>query len=100
MPEKLTKAQKDVVRQMQNGSVIGELSDKFNSQYELFTRKPNWFPETYHPCEHPFVVKRINKNTVFALLTLGLIRKDNKMAESMTPFGRDAWYVFKENEAK
>lgn len=97
MTNKLSKAQKDVVRQMQNGSVIGEASDKFNGLYELFTRKPNWFPETCHPLEHPFVVKKLNKNTVFALLALNLICKDNKTAESMVPFGRDVWYVFEAN---
>lgn len=97
MTNKLSKEQKDVVCQMQNGSVIGESSDKFNGLYELFTRKPNRFPVTCHPCEHPFVVKRLNKNTVFALLALGLICKDNKVAELMVPFGRDVWYVFEAN---
>ncbi len=97
MTNKLSKAQRGVVHQMQNGSVIGELSDKFNGLYEIFTRKPNWFPETCHPFEHPFVVKRLNKNTVFALLALDLIRKDNKVAELMVPFSRDAWYVFEAN---
>lgn len=93
MPEKLSKAQNYVMLEMQYGSVIGELSDKINGRYELFTRKQDWIPETCHPCEHPFVVKTINKNTVFALLALGLICKDNTVAESMKPFGRDAWYV-------
>jgi hypothetical protein len=89
----LTKAQQNVMSKMQTGSVIGELSDKINGRYELFTRKPNCFPESHHQNEHPFEIKSINKNTVFALLTLGLIRKDNEIAESMLPFGRDCWYV-------
>ncbi len=95
-PYKLSKAQTYVMLEMEHGAVIGELSDKHNGRYELFIRKPNWFPETCHPCEHPFVVKRINKDTVFALLTLGFIRKDNSIADSMSPFGRDVWYVFRE----
>jgi len=94
---KLSKAQKDVMRQIQNGSVIGELSDKFNGRYELFTRVPNGFPVTCRPCERPFVLKRINKNTVFALLGLGLICKDNTVEETMYPFTRDCWYVFEAN---
>jgi hypothetical protein len=92
--KELSKAQNNVVRQIKSGSVIGELSDKFNGRYELFTRKPNWFPKTCHPCEHPFVVKRISKNTVFALLTASLIHKKD-VAEAMWPFSRDVWYVFK-----
>lgn len=95
MPEKLTKAQKDVVSQMQNGSVIGELSDKINGRYELFTRKPNWIPESR--LDSPFIVKTINKHTVFALLTLGLIRESNNVASSMLPFSRNVWYVFEAN---
>lgn len=98
MTNKLSKAQNYVMLEMQYGAVIGELSDKHNGRYELFIRKLNWFPETCHPCEHPFVVKRLNKNTVFVLLTLGLICKDNKVAELMVPFGRDTWYVFKANQ--
>lgn len=89
----LSKVQKEVIHQMQSGSVIGEFSDKTNGRYELFTRKPDWFPVTCHPLEHPFVVKRINKNTVFALLALGLICKDNTVAEAMHPFSRDVWYA-------
>ena len=96
---KLTKAQNYVMLEMKYGAVIGELSDKRNGRYELFIRKPDWFPETCHPCEHGFIVKRINKNTVFALLALGLIRQDNEVAESMTPFGRDTWYVFRGKDA-
>jgi hypothetical protein len=83
---KLTKAQKAVVLELQKGAVIGELSDKRNGRYKLFMRKTNWFPITCHQFEHPFTVMRLNKNTVFALLTLGLIEKDR-------PFERDNWYV-------
>ena len=90
---KLSKAQKKVLCQIRNGSIIGELSDKVNGRYELFTPKPS-----YTPCrrlDYPFYVKTINKNTVFALLVLGLIREDNKVAKSMLPFSRDIWYVLK-----
>lgn len=93
MSTKLSKAQNNVLSQMRNGSIIGELSDKFNGRYELFTRKPNWVPKTNHPLESPFVAETLNKNTVFALLTLGLIRKKD-IREAMWPFGRDVWYVF------
>ena len=98
MPENkiISKAQKDVVRQMQSGSVIGELSDKVNGRYELFTRKPNYNP--YFRLDYPFLIRRINKHTVFALLTLGVIRKDNKVAEAMLPFSRNVWYVFDARE--
>jgi len=95
MPEKLSKAQNYVMLEMEFGAVIGELSDKRNGRYELFMRKPDWFPETNHPCQHPFIVKRINKNTVFALLASGLICIDNTVAETMKPFGRDFWYVLR-----
>ena len=77
----LTKAQKEVVSQLQKGAVIGEYSDKINGRYELFIRKPN---------RHK--TKRLNKNTVFALLTIGLICENNKIAETMSPFHRDKWY--------
>ena len=96
----LSKAQNYVLLEMEYGAIIGELSDKINGRYELFIRKPNWFPETCHPCEHPFTVKRISKNTVYALLTLGLIRRDNTVAESMNPFSRDVWYVFEGTDAR
>ncbi len=90
---KLSKAQYKVLLQMMTGSVIGEQSEKFNGRYELFTRKPNWVPETNNPCEHPFTVRTINKNTVFALLALDLIHKKD-MREAMWPFSRDVWYIF------
>lgn len=93
---KLTKAQQEVVFELQKGAVIGEMSFKRNSRYELFIRKPNWFPVTCHHFEHPFEIKRLNKNTVFALLALGLICQDNTIAETMRPFTRDDWYVFEE----
>lgn len=95
---KLTKAQQEVVFELQIGAVIGELSNKRNSRYELFVRKQNWFPVTCHHFEHPFKVKRLNKNTVFALLALGLICQDNTITETMTPFERDSWYVFEANQ--
>ena len=98
MTNKLSVAQNYVMLEMQYGAVVGELSDKTNGRYELFTRKPNWFPETCHPCEHGFIVKRINKNTIFALLELGLICKNNTVAEAMKPFSRDCWYAFKANQ--
>lgn len=90
----LTVVQKKVVEQMRQGAVIGELSELRNGRYELFVRKANWTPRTGHPCENPFIVKRINKNTVFALLAIGLIRNDNTIAETMRPFVRDTWYVY------
>lgn len=90
--KKLSKVQQAVIRQMRNGSVIGEFSDKMNGRYELITRNPN---ETHY--SNRFKVKRINKNTVFALLALGLIRKDDTVAKAMLPFGRDIWYVFEAN---
>jgi len=96
---KLSKVQNYVMLEMEYGAVIGELSDKRNGRYELFIRKRNWFPETCHPCEHPFILKTLNKNTVFVLLELGLIHKDNKVAESMLPFSRDYWYVFEGKDA-
>ena len=94
MSKKLSEAQYKVLLQMKNGSVIGEQSEKFNGRYELFTRKPYWIPETNNPCEHSFTVRTINRNTIFALLTLGLIHKDNNVGETMLPFSRDVWYVF------
>lgn len=97
MQVKLSKAQNNVLSQMKNGSVIGEQSEKFNGRYELFTRKPDWVPETNNPCEHSFTVRTINRNTIFALLTLGFIHKSNRVAETMLPFSRDVWYVFEAN---
>ncbi len=96
----ISKAQNYVMLEMQYGAVIGELSDKVNGRYELFIRKPDWFPETCHPCEHGFIIKRINKNTAFALLSEGLICDDNSVASSMLPFSRDVWYRIKEKEGK
>ena len=93
----LSNTQKRIIDRMQEGAVIGELSDKFNGRYELFMRKKNWLAETKHPLEHPFQIRRLNKNTVFALLALGLIRKDNSVAKEMKPFSRDVWYVFEAN---
>ncbi len=78
---------------MRQSSIVGEMSDKVNGRYELFTRRTNWFPKTHHPCEHPFVVKRLDKNTVFALLALGKIKKDNLVGSQMEPFSRDCWYI-------
>ncbi len=89
---KLTKAQKEVVSQLQKGAVIGEFSNKFNGLYELFIRKPNWFPVTHHHFENPFEIRRLNKNTVFALLTIGLIYENSEIAETMSPYSRDKWY--------
>lgn len=90
MAGKLSKVQKKVLQQMQGGSVIGELSDKINGRYELFVRQP-----LVKDPESRYVVKleRLNKNTVFALMALDLIREDNEIAESMLPYGRDHWYV-------
>lgn len=89
---RLTKAQSIVIEALKNGAVIGELSNKRNGRYELFVRKPNWFPVTSYHFEHPLEIKTLNKNTVFALLTLGLICQDNTIAERMLPFTRDCWY--------
>ncbi len=69
---------------MNQGAVIGELSDTLNGRYELFIG-----------IKYPFSIKRLNKNTVFALLTLGLIKQDNSIAEKMKPFIRDYWYICK-----
>ena len=93
MKSELSKAQDKVLRQMRNGSIIGELSDKVNGRYELFTPKPS-----YTLCkrlDYPFYVRTINKTTVFTFLTLGLIREDSEVAKSMLPFSRNIWYVFK-----
>lgn len=93
----ITKTQTQVLRCMRHGAVIGELSDKINGRYELFTRKPHCFRPKSWP-DHPFIIQTLNKNTVFALLTLGEIEIDNSIAEQMKPFGRDCWYVFKANQ--
>ena len=89
-----SKAQLAIMGRLRQGSVIGELSDKSNGRYELFTRKPGHFePKSWN--DHPFVVRRLNKNTVFGLLELGYIKKDNSLWEQMRPFFRDCWYVYK-----
>jgi hypothetical protein len=84
MAGKLTKTQAEVLEKIRNGSVIGELSDKVNGRYELFTTTD---------IQGEFIIKKLNKNTVFALLTLGLIHIDNNVANNMRPYGRDYWYV-------
>ena len=86
MAGNLTKAQVIVICKMRHGSVIGELSDIVNGRYELFTLANS---------ESHFELQRLNKNTVFALLALGLIRQDNSIAKQMQPFSRDSWYVVK-----
>lgn len=78
---------------MRTGSVIGELTDKTNGRFELFTRKTGIFePKSLN--DHNFIVKRLNKNTVFALLQIGMITLDNSIENQMVPFGRDCWYVY------
>lgn len=94
---KLSKVQNEVVARLRKGAVIGELSAKKNGLYELFVRKPDWIPpkrRSVFCLQHPFEIRRLNKNTVFALLGEGLIREDNKIAETMAPFSRDRWYGF------
>jgi len=78
---KISPAQMKVLEEMGQGAVIGELSDKINGRYELFTSEPE-----------SFIIRSLNKNTVFALLSLGVIKRDNSISEQMAPFSRDYWY--------
>lgn len=79
----LTEEQLVVLEKLQQGAVIGEVSKKINGQYKLFSSRRG-IPE----------VSRLNKNTVFAMLTLGLIKKDNSIEGRMGPLSRDCWYVY------
>ena len=88
---KATELQMEVLEKMQRGSVIGVRREKFNSQFELFTRKPNFEPSSRWN-HSPFIVETLNKKTVFALLTLGVIEDDYLVGERMKPFSRDCWY--------
>jgi hypothetical protein len=94
----LSKVQAEVLEKLKSGSVIGELSDKTNGLYELFTKKSN-FVKSRHFNHVPFTVRRLNKNTVFALLTVGTIRIDNSIGAEMKPFSRDCWYVYNSGKA-
>ena len=87
----MTKKQRYVLNKMRQGSVIGELSEKANGRYELFTKIPRYVVKSLN--DHRFIVERLNKNTVFALLGLGHICKDNFVETLMSPFCRDCWYV-------
>ena len=90
----MTKKQKYVLDKMRKGSVIGELSQKANGRYELFTKIPGYIVKSHN--DHRFVVERLNKNTVFALLELGFIVRDDFVETLMNPFWRDCWYIYKE----
>jgi hypothetical protein len=91
--------QHEIFLELCKGAVIGELSDKIGGRYELFIRKTGWRPITGHHFEHPFIVKRLNKNTFFSLLENGIIEENNSCAENMLPFGRDKWYIRKTGES-
>lgn len=88
---KATKVQIEVLEKMQRGSVIGVLQNKINSRFELFTRNPDFKPSPRWN-HSPFIIETLNKNTVFALLTLGVIEDDHLIGEKMKPFSRDCWY--------
>ena len=92
----MTKTQTAVADKLRSGSVIGELSDKVNGRYELFTLQPG-AKKTNHPMDHNFKVERLNKNTFFALLAIGVIVQDDSVSASMSPFARDCWYRYNES---
>ena len=94
-----SKEQLAIIEKLRQGSVIGELSNKVNGRYELFTRKQGCFePKSWN--DHNFIIRRLNKNTVFSLLALGYIKKDNSIEQQMRPFGRDCWYVYNIRKVK
>lgn len=89
----LSPAQRLIIDAMRQGSVIGESSDKFNSMYELFTKKSiQHNPQSWNDAGN-IIVQRLRKSTVFVLLTLGLIAEDVTMNDEMRPFSRDKWYI-------
>ncbi len=89
---KLTKSQLKILGEMRQGSVIGEL-DEGSGIYELFTEKPGYFePKSWN--DHPFVVRRLRKSTVLALIQSGFIIGDNSIASEMKPFSRNYWYIY------
>lgn len=90
----LNEAQSEVLEKMKCGSVIGELSDKINGRFELFTKKSDTYVRKSINDTGNFEVKRLNKNTVFALLELGIIKQDSFVETVMSPFSRDCWYVY------
>lgn len=87
----LTKVQHDVLEKMKHGSVIGVLAEKVNSKFELFSKNPDFKPSSSRN-RSPFIIETLNKNTVFALLTLGRIEDDYLIGDRMKPFDRDCWY--------
>jgi len=92
----LTSAQILVMNAMRHGSIIGESSDKFHSQYELFTKKSiQHNPQSWNDADN-IIVQKLHKSTVFVLLTLGLIGEDVTVRDEMSPFSRDKWYVVRE----
>ena len=85
-----TEVQMVVLEKMMRGAVIGVRRERFNSTFELFTRNPDFKPGSLN--KTPFTICTLNKNTVFALLTLGVIEDDYLVGERMKPFSRDCWY--------
>ena len=91
----LTEVQQRVVLQMQKGSVVGELSSRVNGRFELFTKLQGFIKPKSLNDSCRFDVERINKSTVFALLEIGIIERDDFIETMMSPFSRDCWYVYK-----